>query len=351
MDYSNYQKSILSLVRPCIAALSPYTTARDDFKGKADIYLDANESPYANGCNRYPDPRQQKLKSLIGEKKGINPCNLFLGNGSDEAIDLLMRIFAEPGKHNVVAIVPSYGMYGVSAAVNNLEVRQVLLNDDFSLPVGRLLDTCDADTRIMFICSPNNPTGNAFARADISRLAADFNGILVVDEAYVDFSSVGSMKDCIGEYPNLVVLQTLSKAWGMAGLRIGLAIAVPEIIEIMSNVKYPYNISEAAMETAVEVLNKGISSQVEEIISQRDILARQLAECRCIRKVYPSDANFLLVKTGDADRLYAFLSQHGIIVRNRNSMSLCEGCLRITVGLPSENRTLIETIKRYDRQQ
>ena len=351
MDNSNYPQSILSLVRPCISALSPYSTARDDFKGKADIYLDANESPYANGCNRYPDPRQQKLKSLIGEKCGIATENLFLGNGSDEAIDLLMRIFAEPGKHNIVAIAPSYGMYGVAAAINNLEVRQVLLNEDFTLPVRRLLDACDADTRLMFICSPNNPTGNAFARNDIMRLAESFSGILVVDEAYVDFSADGSVSDCIRDYPNVVILRTLSKAWGMAGLRIGLAIAVPEIIDIMSNVKYPYNISEAAMEAAVEVLNKGIGSQVEEIISQRDILARQLAECRCIRKVYPSDANFLLVKTDDADKLYTFLSQNGIIVRNRNSMPLCKDCLRITVGLPSENRILIETIKRYDSQQ
>ena len=338
---------ITSLVRPNIAALAPYSTARDEYDGPLGIFLDANESPYQNGYNRYPDPHQSVLKDRLCTLKGIRKENLFLGNGSDEAIDLVFRIFCEPGKDNAVIISPSYGMYGVAAAINDVEVRPVRLGDDFSLDSEKLLGTCDPRTKVIFLCSPNNPSGNAFPKGQLLDICDRFPGIVVVDEAYVDFSEKGSLAAEASSREGLIVLQTLSKARAMAGLRIGMAISSPEIIRLMSMVKYPYNLSRAAMEKAMEFLEKKIDLQVDTIINERERLASVLPHVPFVRKVYPSDANFLLIRVDDADSLYGYLLENGIIVRNRSRIPGCEGCLRLTVGLPGENETLLNALEHY----
>lgn len=335
-----------SVVRRNILELCPYSTARDDFQGCASVFLDANENPYENGYNRYPDPHQKDLKAKICAFKGIQSENLFLGNGSDEAIDLIYRIFCEPGKDNVVSICPSYGMYEVAAATNDVEFRKVLLNEDFSLDSGRLLAAADSHTKALFICSPNNPSANAFELSQIEDIAARFKGIVVVDEAYIDFSTKGSAVGILERRPNVVVLQTMSKAKAMAGLRIGLAIASKAIIRLMSMVKYPYNISRAAMEKAVELLESIPSdAQTSEILSQREKLSKELEGIACVKKVFPSDANFILARFDDADATYDYLIGKGIIVRNRDKVALCKGCLRLTVGTPEENDILIQALK------
>ena len=338
-----------SLVRPNIRNLCPYSTARDEYSGKVGIFMDANESPYDTGFNRYPDPRQQALKARISSIKGIPPERLFLGNGSDEAIDLLFRIFCTPGRDNAIAISPSYGMYAVAAATNDVALREIPLGADFSLPAEALLAAADADSKLLFLCSPNNPSGNAFAPEALCSLAARFSGIVVVDEAYIDFSSVPSLIPELGRYPNLVLLQTLSKAWGLAGLRIGLALADPYIIRLMGAVKYPYNLSQAAQQLALEALRQDPSSRIRTIIAERRRLAALLPSFSCIRKVWPSEANFLLVETDDADALYSHLLADGIIVRNRSRVPGCTGCLRITAGLPEENDKLIQSIEAYEK--
>ena len=342
-------KSIEALVRPNILSLSPYSTARDEYKGPLGVFLDANESPYDSGWNRYPDPRQTRLRERLAQIKGVDVDNLFLGNGSDEAIDLMFRIFCEPGRDNAVAIAPSYGMYKVSAAINDVEIREVPLREDFSLPAGDLLAACDPRTKLLFLCSPNNPSGNAFPREELLRVIGAFDGIVVVDEAYIDFSSVPSLVSEIASHPNLVVLQTCSKARGLAALRLGLAISNPFIIKLMMMVKYPYNISEATQRLALEALDSPIDCQVEEIMAQRSRLASALPSFGCVRKVHPSDANFLLVEVDDADALYSHLIADGIIVRNRNSVRGCKGCLRITVGLPEENDKLLKSLEDYEK--
>ena len=338
---------IASLVRPNIAALAPYSTARDEYDGPIGIFLDANESPYQNGYNRYPDPHQAALKAMIAPLKGIRPENLFLGNGSDEAIDLVFRIFCVPGKDNAVIMAPSYGMYGVAAAINDIEVRSVQLDSEFRLDSEALLGACDAATKVIFLCSPNNPSGNAFDREQLLDICNRFGGIVVIDEAYVDFSSKGTLVPEALVRDNLIVLQTLSKARAMAGLRIGLAISSPEIIRLMSMVKYPYNLSRAAMEKATELLGKPIDEEVKVLISERARLSAELPRFPFIRKVFPSDANFILVRTDDANALYDYLLGKGIIVRNRNRVPGCEGCLRLTVGLPEENDALLAALKAY----
>ena len=338
---------IASLVRPNIAALAPYSTARDEYDGPIGIFLDANESPYQNGYNRYPDPHQAALKAMIAPLKGIRPENLFLGNGSDEAIDLVFRIFCVPGKDNAVIMAPSYGMYGVAAAINDIEVRSVQLDSEFRLDSEALLGACDAATKVIFLCSPNNPSGNAFDREQLLDICNRFGGIVVIDEAYVDFSSKGTLVPEALVRDNLIVLQTLSKARAMAGLRIGLAISSPEIIRLMSMVKYPYNLSRAAMEKATELLGKPIDQEVKVLISERARLSAELPRFPFIRKVFPSDANFILVRTDDANALYDYLLGKGIIVRNRNRVPGCEGCLRLTVGLPEENDALLAALKAY----
>lgn len=340
--------TIESLVRANITALSPYSTARDEYQGELGVFLDANESPYENGYNRYPDPHQKSLKARLSQIKGVEAKNIFVGNGSDEAIDLMFRVFCEPAQDNAVAIAPSYGMYKVSAAINNIEMREVQLGEDFSLPVDTLLAACDEHTKLMFICSPNNPTGNSFPRKDILRLAEEFEGMLIVDEAYIDFAEAESLKSEIEQYPNIVVLQTMSKAWAMAGLRLGLALADSRVVEIMSQVKYPYNINKAALQIVEQLLDEPIDDKVAEIVEQRGVVAEKLAEMPFVGKVYPSDANFVLTKVDDADAIYEHLIADGIIVRNRNRVRGCEGCLRITIGTKEENEKLIKSLERYE---
>lgn len=342
------KKDINSLVRSCIAALTPYSTARDEYKGELGIFLDANESPYENGYNRYPDPHQKALKAQVAAIKGVAAENIFIGNGSDEAIDLVFRVFCEPRVDNVVAIAPSYGMYKVAAAINDVELREVQLGEEYSLPVEDILAAADENTKALFLCSPNNPTGNSFPREAILRLVDEFEGMVVVDEAYIDFAEAESLRSEIATRPNLIVLQTMSKAWAMAGLRVGLALADSRVIELMSQVKYPYNINVATMSIVSGLLTKGVDSEVAEIKAQRAVLAEALGGMAMVQRVYPSDANFLLVKVDDADAVYDFLIADGIIVRNRNRVKGCEGCLRMTVGLPDENEKLIKSLKRYE---
>ncbi len=343
-------KDIKRLVRPNIAALTPYSTARDEYKGSLGILMDANENPYDNSVNRYPSTSQKEaVRARVAALKGVVPEKLFLGNGSDEAIDLCYRVFCEPGRDNAVIIAPSYGMYGVCADINNVERRMVLLEPEtFALPVEKLLAAVDSKTRLMFVCSPNNPTGNAFAATDIERLAAEFDGILVVDEAYIDFSGKRGALPLIDKYENVIVLQTLSKAWGLAGLRIGLAMSNPYIISLFRQVKYPYNIGTDTLALALDKLQGDIAPQVAEIIAERDRLASLLPAYKCVQKVYPSDANFLLVKVSEPRGLYNALLTAGLIVRDRSTVALCEGCLRITVGTPDENEKLLKAIEEYE---
>lgn len=339
--------SITPLVRPNIAALAPYSTARDEYDGPIGVFLDANESPYGQGYNRYPDPHQAALKARIGRLKGIPAEQLFLGNGSDEAIDLVFRIFCVPGQDNAVIIAPSYGMYGVAAATNDVAVHPVRLEADFSLDTEKLLGACNAQTKLVFLCSPNNPSGNAFPRAQLLEICDRFRGVVVVDEAYADFSGQGSLVPEALVRENLVVLQTLSKARAMAGLRIGMAIASTEIIRLMSRVKYPYNLSRAAMEQALLLLDHRIDEEVSILVRERERLAAALPAFPFVRQVFPSDANFLLVRVDDADALYAWLLDRGIIVRNRSHVPGCESCLRMTVGLPAENDALLNALENY----
>ncbi len=339
-------KSLSRYVRPNILTLEPYSTARDDFQGgnAISVWLDANESPYNNGVNRYPDPHQKVLKALIADIKGVSPDQIFVGNGSDEAIDLAFRIFCTPGEHNAVAISPSYGMYAVAAAINNVGLREVKLDAGYSLPLRGLLAATDTHTRLMWICSPNNPTGNAFPMADLEYLAEHFDGMLVVDEAYADFSDKGSLLSVLRKHHNLIVLQTLSKAWGMAGLRLGLAFAHPFVAALFARVKYPYNINAPTQIAVMERLRKGVAAQIAEIRSERERLAKALPLLPGVETVYPSDANFFLIRVADADSLYAALVKRGIIVRNRTRIPGCEGCLRVTIGTPQENDRLLATI-------
>lgn len=339
---------IESLVRGNIRSLCPYSTARDEYQGSIGVFLDANESPYDNGVNRYPDPHQKQLKARLSQIKGVPAGNIFLGNGSDEAIDLMYRIFCEPGKDNAVMIAPSYGMYSVAADINDVQVRMVPLGPDFSLPKADLLAACDEHTKLMFICSPNNPSGNAYDLDEIIDIIKTFPGIVIVDEAYVDFSTKGSLRALVNEYENLVVLQTLSKAWGMAGLRLGMAFAQPYIIRLMSMVKYPYNICQATQDAVMRLLEEPVDDKVQQIIEQRGSVASQLNVFSCVKKVYPSDANFLLVEFDDADAMYEHLLKDGIIVRNRNKVMGCKNCLRLTIGLPEENVKMINSISEYD---
>ena len=335
---------IYSLARPNIRNLAPYSTARDECQVKIGSFLDANENPFANGYNRYPDPRQAELKSLISRIKGIPVMNMFIGNGSDEAIDLCFRIFCEPAVDNAVSIAPTYGMYRVAADINNVQMREVPLGEGFSLPVESLLAACDANTKLMFVCSPNNPTGNAFPVSEILKLAEAFDGMLVVDEAYIDFSSERSLTEYLAEYPNLIVLQTLSKAYGMASLRLGLAFGDKRTMSMFANVKYPYNISLSSMEKAMGLLVRDVKAEVEVIKAERSRMAEALAALPRVRKVWPSDANFLLVEVDDARGLYDELLAAQVIVRDRSKVLACAGCLRITVGTPAENDKVLAVI-------
>ena len=341
-------KDINRYVRRAIAALTPYSTARDEYEGELGVFLDANESPYENGYNRYPDPHQKALKAQIAAIKGVAVEDIFIGNGSDEAIDLVFRVFCEPRVDNVVAIAPSYGMYKVAAAINDVEIREVALGENFSLPAEALLAAVDNNTKALFLCSPNNPTANSFPREVLLQLVEQADCMVVVDEAYIDFADAESLVSEIASHPNLIVLQTMSKAWGMAGLRVGLALADSQVVGLMSQVKYPYNINVATMSIVSGLLTNGVSDQVEQIKQQRTVVTEALSEFKFVERIYPSDANFLLVRVTDADALYEHLIADGIIVRNRTRVKGCEGCLRITIGLKEENEKLIKSLERYE---
>ena len=342
-------RELNDLVRDNVKRLKPYSSARDEFHGEASIFLDANENPWNAPYNRYPDPMQLRLKERISEIKGAALESIFLGNGSDEAIDLIYRAFCEPGVDNVISISPSYGMYQVSAEVNNVEFRVVSLNSDFSLDADALLAAADGQTKVIFICSPNNPSGNSLDRAEIDRILNSFDGLVVVDEAYIDFSSSPSFLTELSSHPRLVVLQTLSKAWGAAAIRLGMAFASPAIISVMNKIKYPYNVNLLTQERALEILadEERTKRQVKTILNERAKMAEALGGEPFNFHVYPSDANFLLVKVGDANRAYSWLVGEGIVTRNRNSVDMCAGSLRITIGTPEENSRLLESLRRF----
>lgn len=343
------EMDIRGLFRENIRNLAPYSTARDEYDGALGIYIDANENPYESGFNRYPDPHQRALKAGLSEIKGVPAERIFVGNGSDEPIDLLFRVFCEPGRHNAVSIAPTYGMYKVAAAINDVPMREVPLGADFSLDADKLLGAADENTRLLWLCSPNNPSGNSFPDGTIERIVRSFQGIVVLDEAYIDFSKGPGFLSRLERFDNLVILQTLSKAWGMAGLRLGLAFAHPLIVETLSKVKYPYNINVVTQQIVEGRLRNGIGRQVAEIVSERERVARVLERLPVIRKVFPSDANFLLVRVERPRELYESLIGAGIIVRDRSGIPGCEGCLRITVGTPEENERLLQVLSAMDQ--
>jgi histidinol-phosphate aminotransferase len=336
-----------SIIRKNILSLSPYSSARTEFTGEASTFLDANENPYDNGYNRYPDPLQRPVKALLAPMKGVREEQLFLGNGSDEAIDLVYRIFCEPGRSNVVAPAPTYGMYEVCARINDVEYRSIPLTADFQLDMPAMRAAIDAETRVLWLCSPNNPTGNSFAVEQIEELLALCPGIVVIDEAYIDFSERPSMLRQLERYPRLIVLQTLSKAWGQAAIRCGMAFASPEIIGYFNKVKYPYNVPLPTQQQALRALRDVPAKEraVREILEQRALVAEALRALPYCQQVFPSDANFLLVRVDDANATYDYLVRQGIIVRNRNRVTLCAGCLRITIGTPQENERLLTALK------
>lgn len=337
------------LLRNNIRSLQPYSCARDEFKGEASVYLDANENPYNAPFNRYPDPLQWEVKEQITRVKGVPAENIFLGNGSDEPIDLLFRAFCEPRIDNVVAIEPTYGMYKVSANINDVEYRKVLLDENFQFSADKLLDATNLYTKIIWLCSPNNPTGNSLDRAEIIKLLTSFEGIVVLDEAYIDFAAEGSFSEMLSHYPNLVILQTFSKAWGSAAIRLGMAFASTEIIAVLNKIKYPYNINILTQKQALLALKNDaqVKQWVKTLLAERAVLVEALQQLPIVQHIYPTDANFVLVRVDDANALYHYLVDKSIIVRNRNTVSLCLGCVRITVGTPEENQILLEELKKF----
>ncbi|MEB2775489.1 histidinol-phosphate transaminase [Algoriphagus sp. D3-2-R+10] len=340
------------LLRPHIVNLQPYTSARDEYTGKEGIFLDANENPYGSVTdedhNRYPDPYQLELKAQIAKIKKVKPSQLFLGNGSDEAIDLLFRAFCNPGKDNVILLPPTYGMYEVSAGINDVETRKVPLTKDFQLQPDLILKAVDKNTKIIFVCSPNNPSGNKVNREDILRLIREFKGLVVVDEAYIDFSDELSFTTLLGEYGNLVVMQTFSKAWGLASLRLGMAFASKKMIKILNRIKPPYNISGLTQQTVLAAIQKvdKVNAMIADILQERDYLKKELSQLDFIEKIHPSHANFLLVKMPNASHVYDDLIEEKIIVRNRSKVQLCEECLRISVGTRVENEAFVQALKK-----
>ncbi|MFV8225736.1 histidinol-phosphate transaminase [Christiangramia aquimixticola] len=341
------------LVRPNVAKLKPYSSARDEFKtqGEEMVFLDANENPFENGMNRYPDPQQLELKSKLAEIRNVPSHNILLGNGSDEVLDLLFRAFCEPGTSNIISLPPTYGMYKVLADINNVENREVLLNHDFEPDVTAILNQVDANSRMIFLCSPNNPSGNSFDPKKVEKLLQEFNGLVVVDEAYIDFSEQQSWLDRLAEFPNLIITQTFSKAFGKAGIRLGILFATNDIVQILNKIKPPYNINSLTQKEALSTL-KGldkIKSQIADIVEERNALVKVLLEVHFIKKIFKSDANFLLIEVDDANLRYDQLLKKGIVVRNRSSQPLCENCLRITIGTKNENDLLINIIKELDQ--
>ena len=339
-----------NLIRENIKTLIPYSSARDEFTGEAKVFLDANEnalgSPLTKWYNRYPDPHQVKLKEAISKVKAVEPEKIFLGNGSDECIDLLFRCFCNPGKDNTIICPPTYGMYEVSANINDIEIKKAPLLDDFQLDLVHLENLADDNTKLIWICSPNNPTANSMHREDVETILNNFNGLVVVDEAYINFSRQKSFTQELNDYPNLVVLQTFSKAWGLAGLRLGMAFASEEIIEILNRVKPPYNVNQVTQELALKALEEvgQVNDMTKEVVQMRIALKGVFEKIPFVQKVYPSDANFLLVKMKNARKVYEFLLTRGIVVRDRSNVKLSEDCLRITVGTEEENTELIEAL-------
>jgi len=342
---------IKNLQRENIKTLRPYSTARDEYKGQASVFLDANEnsfgSPLPENFNRYPDPLQLDLKDALSKIKGVPIENTFLGNGSDEAIDLLFRAFCNPGKDNVIILPPTYGMYEVSANINDVEIRKVNLLPNFQLDLEGIAEAIDENTKLIFICSPNNPTGNSIVRTDIETVLANFKGLVIIDEAYINFAKQRTFIQELTEYPHLVILQTFSKAWGLAGLRLGMAFASSIVIDILNKVKAPYNISQSTQDLALAALqNVGqVNEWIKITVAERDLLSKKLLDLPMVRKVYPSDANFILVEVENAGATYNALVDKGIIIRDRSKVTLCEGCLRITIGTQKENEILLSALK------
>ena len=345
----NLQKS----VRENIRNLKPYSSARHEFTGKASVFLDANENAYGSPgnkkYNRYPDPLQWQLKFLLAKIKGVPAENICIGNGSDEIIDLAYRIFCNPGKDNVIICEPTYGMYAVYADINYIEIRKVNLTDEFNLDVDGIMSATDNNTKLLFICSPNNPTGNNMNRADVEVLLNNFPGIIIIDEAYINYSKQKTFIQELTEYPNLIVMQTLSKAWGLAALRLGLCYASLDIIDLFNKVKPPYNINLASQQLALQALQNTaqVNEWIKEVVLQKEKLMHELANFSFVKNIYPSDANFILIKVDDAEILYQFLAEHEIVVRNRTKETGCENCLRISIGTPEENDLLLSTLKKY----
>ncbi len=343
--------NINNIVRENIKSLQPYSSARDEYTDATTnemIFLDANENPFENGVNRYPDPQQSNVKEILSEIKGIDKKNILLGNGSDEVLDLIFRAFCEPNKDNIITLPPTYGMYSVLASVNAIENRKVLLNNTFQPKVEHILNVIDEYSKILFLCSPNNPTGNSFSIDIIEELLTKFKGIVVLDEAYIDFSEHKSWLARLDKFPNLIIIQTLSKAYGLAGIRLGTCYASKEIIKILNSIKPPYNVNELTQKKALERLRRidEIKNEVEQLISERKRLKKELECCvSYIEKVYPSDGNFLLIKVDDATKRYNQLIEYGVVIRNRTSQPLCENCLRISVGICEENQKLIRSLK------
>jgi len=343
-------KKIDELIRPNIVSLAPYSCARDEFKGReAHVFLDANENPYNKPFNRYPDPLQEDVKSILSKIKGVRPECIFLGNGSDEAIDLPYRIFCRPGIDNVVAIEPTYGMYKVCADINDVEYRPILLDENFNIEAYKLLSATDKNTKLIWICSPNNPTGNSINREEIIKVLEGFEGIVIVDEAYSDFSSQRPLRLDLDKYPNLIVLNTMSKAWGCAAIRLGMAFASKEIIELFNKVKYPYNVNLLTQQQALEILKDPftVDKWVKTLLEERTRLMNAVSLLPIAKKIYPTEANFFLVEVTDATKIYNYLVDEGIIVRNRTRVTLCNNCLRITIGTKGENAELLGALRKY----
>ncbi|PIA77583.1 histidinol-phosphate transaminase [Gaetbulibacter sp. 4G1] len=341
--------NIQNLIRPTIKALKPYSSARDEFQGNSSamVFLDANENPFENGVNRYPDPQQRTVKSLLSKIKDIPQQNILLGNGSDEVLDLIFRAFCEPNQDNIITLPPTYGMYSVLANINAIEIKSTLLDNNFQPKVDDILKTVNANSKLLFLCTPNNPTGNSFKTKSIERLIKEFKGIVVIDEAYIDFSNEESWASRLKDFPNLIVAQTLSKAYGMAGIRLGICYASEEIISVLNRIKPPYNVNELTQLKAIDRLSniENVQGEIKRIVSDRNQLAQELSAINFIEKVYPSDANFLLVKVDDANLRYQQLIKNGIVIRNRTNQALCDNCLRITIGTFAENENLIMTLK------
>ncbi len=343
-------KELKELVRENIWNLAPYSSARNEYSGQvAHVFLDANENPYNKPFNRYPDPLQQELKARLAKLKNVAEESIFLGNGSDEAIDLAYRCFCRPGVDNVVAIEPTYGMYKVCADINDVEYRPVLLDHNFQISADKLLEATDGKTKIIWICTPNNPTGNDISRVEIERVLAEFEGIVIVDEAYSDFSAVRPFRFDLEKYPNMIVLNTMSKAWGCAALRLGMAFAGKEIIDLFNKVKYPYNINLLTQKQAVEILNDpfAVSKWVKMLLEERTRIMEAFKQLPVCKKIYPTSANFFLVEVTDATKIYNYLISKGVVVRNRNNVQLCQNCLRITIGSKNENMELLSALRQY----